>query len=116
MRRARTNTPLQALVLLNDPQYVEAARGLAERMLREGGADRRTRASPTLFRLVTGPRAATRASSPMLQRALTDLRGDVRATTPRRPASCSRSASRSRTRRSTRAELAALDDDRRASS
>ncbi|HNG33197.1 MAG TPA: DUF1553 domain-containing protein, partial [Blastocatellia bacterium] len=35
IRRLRTNTPLQALVTLNDPVYLEAAAGLAGRMLLE---------------------------------------------------------------------------------
>jgi hypothetical protein len=41
VRRIRTDTPLQALTTLNDPAFFEAARGLAARMTKEGGADPR---------------------------------------------------------------------------
>ncbi len=66
VRRIRTNTPLQALVTLNDPVFVEAAQALARRILTEGGPSPESRAShgfrlaltrpPTteeLYRLVT---------------------------------------------------------------
>lgn len=52
VRRARTNTPLQALITLNDPTYLEASRKLAERVLREAPADFTERLQ-FLFRSVT---------------------------------------------------------------
>jgi len=57
-RRDRSNTPVQALTLLNDPTFVECARGLARRVLDQNGSDtvRLTRA----FRICLSrtPRAA----------------------------------------------------------
>jgi hypothetical protein len=52
VRRERTNTPLQALLMMNDTQYVEAARGLAERAMKEGGATPEERLA-WLFRMAT---------------------------------------------------------------
>ena len=51
-RRLLTNTPLQALVLLNDPTYVEAARALAQRIMMEGGKSP-TKRVDFAFRLAT---------------------------------------------------------------
>jgi hypothetical protein len=61
-RRAQTNTPLQALALLNDPTYVEAARALAERAAIEAGAAPEARITHA-FRLGTGRRPAAREVS-----------------------------------------------------
>jgi hypothetical protein len=52
VRRPRTNTPLQALMLMNDPQYVEAARALATRMIKDGSVDAGQRID-FAFRLAT---------------------------------------------------------------
>jgi len=38
-QRPISNTPLAALTMLNDPTFVEAARGFAERIMREGGSE-----------------------------------------------------------------------------
>jgi mono/diheme cytochrome c family protein len=59
IRRISTNTPLQALVTLNDPVYVEAAQALARRMVAEGG-DRTIGRVVRGFRLCLGrPPSAT---------------------------------------------------------
>jgi mono/diheme cytochrome c family protein len=58
VRRVRTNTPLQALNLLNDPVYFEAAQALAARMAREGGRSVRGRLVHG-FQLVLGRRPQT---------------------------------------------------------
>lgn len=55
VRRERTNTPLQALVTLNDPQFVEAARALAQKALKEGGVDEPARLDFIARRLLSRP-------------------------------------------------------------
>jgi hypothetical protein len=52
VRRPRTNTPLQALALLNDPQFVEASRAFGYRMMQEGGKTAEARIAYG-FRLAT---------------------------------------------------------------
>jgi hypothetical protein len=66
-RRLPTNTPLQALVLMNDPTYVEAARVLAQRAMTEAGRDPVPRISYA-FRLATA-----RKPGPEELKALTEL-------------------------------------------
>ena len=68
VRRTTTNTPLQALTLLNDPIFVEAARKLAERSIHDGGT-RPTRALAYMFRLATA-RAPDAAEREILRRNL----------------------------------------------
>jgi hypothetical protein len=60
VRRARTNTPLQALILLNDPTYVEASRKLAERLLHGEGGDSTESRLTFAFRLATARRPSDR--------------------------------------------------------
>jgi hypothetical protein len=52
-RRERTNTPLQALLLMNDPQFFEAARALGERAMKQGGTTPQSRIT-FIYRCCTG--------------------------------------------------------------
>lgn len=81
VRRSRTNTPLQALVLMNDEQYVEASRRLAERMMTEGGSSPPDRASYA-FRLATARPPRTDELEVLLktyEAQLADYRADAEA-------------------------------------
>ena len=55
VRRERTNTPLQALVTMNDTQFVEASRYLAQRAMREAGDDFDRRLDYVTTRLLSRP-------------------------------------------------------------
>jgi len=72
-RRFRTNTPLQAFVTLNDPAFVEAAQGLARRILAAGGASDEERARYALELCLV------RAPLPEEQAELVQLVADARA-------------------------------------
>jgi hypothetical protein len=76
--RPRSNTPQQALVLLNDPTYVEAARALAEKVLRQGGTSDEERLH-FAYRQVLGRRASGAEASvllPLLARHLKQYQSD----------------------------------------
>src|SRR4051812_22427146 len=79
VRQTRTNTPLQALALLNDITYVEAARHLSENLLHDAGKSDDARIE-RIFRLVTarkptdGERSVLTAS---LQRLRTQYKSDA---------------------------------------
>jgi hypothetical protein len=76
VKRSRTNTPLQALELLNDVSYVEAARGLAELMMAEGGCSAEERIA-FAFRRATS-RMPTSAELAVLTRGLERYRASYR--------------------------------------
>jgi len=80
VRRGRTNTPLQALALMNDQQYVEAARKLAERMMIEGGTEPAARLT-FAFRLATS-RAPRDPEKAILLRLLDQHQKDFQADVP----------------------------------
>ncbi|MBX3745624.1 MAG: PSD1 domain-containing protein [Verrucomicrobiae bacterium] len=76
VRRPRTNTPLQALILLNDPTYIEASRKLAERLLARPGSDAERVAHA--FRLATA-RLPSPSEQAILLRILDEQRAHYRA-------------------------------------
>ena len=51
--RQRTNTPLQALVMMNDPQFVEASRVMAQNLLQQGPAETSARLDWIAIRLLS---------------------------------------------------------------
>ena len=68
-RRPRTNTPLQALVTLNDPQFVEASRAFAQRILKDGGSQPADRIAYAIQHALSRP--PTRHETDLLARLAT---------------------------------------------
>jgi hypothetical protein len=71
VRRERTDTPLQALVTLNDPQFIEAARNLAQTALLESGHSNDKAMDWIALRLVARPWKPEEAT--IIQKSLDDL-------------------------------------------
>ncbi|MEA2260581.1 MAG: hypothetical protein QOJ51_3406, partial [Acidobacteriaceae bacterium] len=71
-RRTITNTPLQALVLLNDPTYVEASRVLAEKTISQAGRNPEKRLD-FAFRLATDRKPQPQERAVLLQLAREEL-------------------------------------------
>ncbi len=63
VRESRTNTPLQALNLMNDVAYLEASRKLGERVLREGGTTDRARLDFAVMTVLARPIKAGEAAT-----------------------------------------------------
>ena len=81
LRRSRSNTPLQALNLLNDPTYVEAARFLAQRMIKEGGTSIESRLTHG-FRLLLGRKPSSQEIQVLaaaVERSIKDFTKDAEA-------------------------------------
>ena len=72
VRRDRTNTPLQALVTMNDPQFIEAARNLAQHTLNKVKGDDTAKFTALAERLLCRPLKAS--ETPILSASLKDLR------------------------------------------
>ena len=90
VRETRTNTPLQALNLMNDVTFNEAARFIGQRMMKEGGSDAASRLRYG-FRLVS-QRAADEPTNSACCRATSTTIATTSRRTRRKPRLCSRRA------------------------
>jgi hypothetical protein len=80
VRRARTNTPLQALILMNDPTYIEASRKLAEKLMLDAASPEERIAHAFRLILTRRPTAAESAAMrKVYEQQLAGFRKDVKA-------------------------------------
>jgi hypothetical protein len=81
--RTRSSTPLQALVLLNDPTYVEAAKKFAERIITTGGKTTAERLNFAFKQALSRPAKATEVTilEEMLTKHIAEFKGNPDAAT-----------------------------------